>query len=72
MRLSISLTREEFDHLVERARAERRRPRDQAAYLLATALGTGSPATERTEQMPATLPAERASRDAALAEAAAR
>ena len=39
MRLFVSLTREEFDALAELARAERRRPQDQAAALLARALG---------------------------------
>jgi hypothetical protein len=39
MRLYVPLTQEEFDRLLAFARAERRRPQDQAALFLSWALG---------------------------------
>jgi len=38
MRLYVTLDRVEADRLAEAARRERRRPKDQAAYLIARAL----------------------------------
>jgi hypothetical protein len=46
MRLFVPLTRDEFDCLLRLARAERRRPQDQAAVLLSRVLGPG-PAAAR-------------------------
>ncbi len=40
MRLFVPLTRDEFDRLREMARAERRRPQEQAAVILTSALAT--------------------------------
>ena len=72
MRLYVPLSRAEFDQLLERARAERRRPQDQAAVLLAAALGVAPSTTPAAEQAPATLPVKQTPRDGALAEAGAR
>jgi hypothetical protein len=38
-RLFVPLTRDEFDRLQRQAFEDRRRPRDQAAFLIAKALG---------------------------------
>lgn len=42
MRLFVPLTRPEFDALLSLARAERRRPQDQAAILLARTLAANA------------------------------
>jgi hypothetical protein len=52
MRMYVPLSVEEFNRLIESARAERRPPREQAAVLIARALGlmddsTGQPTTRR-------------------------
>jgi hypothetical protein len=70
--LYVPLRPDELARLKEVAQEQRRRPQDQAAVLLAAALGLSPTGTVRPEQMPATLPTERASRDDALAEAVAR
>jgi hypothetical protein len=46
MRLYVPLTRTEFDRLREVAQAERRRPQDQAAVILAQALDDELPRSE--------------------------
>jgi hypothetical protein len=43
MRITIDLRRDEYDRLSEIAKAERRPLRDQAAWIVATALQTTSP-----------------------------
>ncbi len=53
--LYVPLTTDEFDRLRDLARAERRPLRDQAAMLLAQALGfasTGAPATDLAHPAP--------------------
>jgi hypothetical protein len=47
MRMSIQLSREELERLVEIARSERRRPQEQAAVLLVQALN-GKPEDSNT------------------------
>lgn len=55
MRIYVPLTREEFDHLDRLATAQRRRPQDQAAVLLARALAeeTSSPLSAGATDRPA-------------------
>jgi hypothetical protein len=48
MRLFVPLTRDEFDRLLELARAERRRPQDQAALILARTLTDAEPQRDQT------------------------
>ena len=69
--LYVPLRPDELARLKEVAHEQRRRPQDQAAVLLAAALGISSPATVRPEQPPACLPAEQVARDGALTEAGA-
>jgi hypothetical protein len=54
MRITIDLTRKEYDRLSEIAKAERRPLRDQAAWLVAGALKTSTPkeATPKTKEVP--------------------
>jgi hypothetical protein len=56
MRLYVTLDRVEADRLAEAARRERRRPKDQAAYLIARALERDAEGSRRRE--PEDRPAE--------------
>jgi hypothetical protein len=47
-RLFVPLTTEELERLGELARAERRRPQDQAALILARTLATADPRRDAT------------------------
>ncbi len=56
MRLFVPMTRSEFEALAALARADRRRPQDQAAALIATALferGTPPPLPAEAARCPA-------------------
>jgi hypothetical protein len=65
MRLFVPLTRDEFDRLLARARAERRRPQDEAALLIVRSL---DPAAPQRDAMPADI-GDRATRGRAAASA---
>ena len=69
MRLSILLSRDEFDRLEQIARAEHRHPRDQATHLLAQALGLSDPPAHPSLVRPMP-PGDRAEGKRELAEAA--
>ena len=69
--LYVPLRPDELARLKEVAQEQRRRPQDQAAVLLAAALGVSSPAAVRPEQTAAALSTERVARDGELAEAVA-
>jgi hypothetical protein len=70
--LYVPLRPDELARLKEVAQEQRRRPQDQAAVLLAAALGASQTATDNRGQPSGGLPAEQAPRDVALAEAGAR
>ena len=70
--LYVPLRPDELARLKEVAQEQRRRPQDQAAVLLAAALGVAPATTHAAEQAPVALPIEQAPRDGALAEVVAR
>jgi hypothetical protein len=70
--LYVPLRPDELARLKEVAQEQRRRPQDQAAVLLAAALGVSPSVAPQAEQVPTAFPSEQAPSEGVLAEAVAR